>query len=131
MAREENLVGGGWGQVKEILPRAKSTMPADLRQPLLARAKKYDLRLAKNKEAFDKEQADALKSEPKKQDVSKTKVQGEGNNTGGSASTAAKTEEPKAAVTGNDTSGAGSRTAENPLPSAQAAPASLPSESPA
>ncbi len=42
--------------MKEVLPRAKATMPAELRKPLLARAKEYDSRLKENELAFETEQ---------------------------------------------------------------------------
>ncbi len=48
--------------MKEVLPSAKATMPADLRRPLLARASKYAHQLQKEEKERKKEQEDTRKA---------------------------------------------------------------------
>jgi hypothetical protein len=58
-------------QVKEVLPRAKATMPTELRRPLLARAKKYAEDLDKEdqerKVARENEERESKKKEHERQ----------------------------------------------------------------
>ncbi len=99
--------------MKEVLPRAKATMPAELRKPLLARAKEYDRRLKENEEAFETEKKEYEEEATKKERKDNKAVLGK------------EREESMGSKPKLSGDGVGSGTAAEPLPPAQPTPASV------